>query len=78
MTITFESITLDSGTDDREAVLMLCDGSLTAVLTQLSDMHGALAGRWFVEIAFRQLPLSADETFDRLSAVEARMADAPH
>ena len=71
MPITFQPITLDSETDDRDAVLMLRDGRLVAVLTCLSDMHGVLAGRWFVEAAFRPMGKLVNETIDELASAES-------
>ncbi|WP_157134596.1 hypothetical protein [Sphingomonas sp. PAMC 26605] len=53
----FVPTTLDSDTPDSEAVMILRDGRLLAVASCLSGIHGALAGHWYIESAFRGCPI---------------------
>lgn len=69
MSIEFKPIELFHE-QDTVGRLVLIDGKLAAVLAQLSDAHGASAGRWFIECAFGALPRS-DTEFDDLDAVRA-------
>ncbi|HVK79128.1 MAG TPA: hypothetical protein VM915_00815 [Verrucomicrobiae bacterium] len=69
MSIEFKPIELFHE-QDTVGRLVLIDGKLGAVLAQLSDAHGASAGRWFIECAFGALPRS-DTEFESLEAVKA-------
>ena len=54
-------------TADDEASLVLLDGRLVAVLTQLRDeSHGEHQGRWFLEAAFTDRAPHAGQTFATL------------
>jgi hypothetical protein len=59
----FRAVQLDADHGDQDAVLVLRDGRLTAVLCRLGPMHDALAGRWFVEAMFAHHPLLNGRTF---------------
>jgi len=59
----FQAITLDTGNTDEQAVLVLKGGRLAAVLSHLSDLHGDLAGLWFVEAMFGNPPRRPRHTF---------------
>lgn len=63
--------------DERDQVgrLVLCDGRLVAVLCQLSDEHGDVAGRWFVECGFGQFG-GVEEYFDNLEIAETWFRNA--
>jgi hypothetical protein len=74
MTLSFQPIELSTRGPDCDGMLVLSDGRLIAVLSRLSDIHGALAGRWYVEAAFRDLPTTPEETFDSLVSLERRLA----
>jgi hypothetical protein len=37
---------------DEEGLLVFGDGRLVAVLVRLSGRHGAMSGRWFLEVGF--------------------------
>lgn len=63
MQASFQAITLDTGDTDEEAVLVLKGGRLAAVLSHLSDLHGELAGLWFVEALFGRSPRKLRHTF---------------
>lgn len=56
MTVTWQPITLDTDGVDDEAVLVLRNGRLAAILTCLGDIHGDAAGQWFVEMIFGSSP----------------------
>jgi hypothetical protein len=70
MALSFQSVTLDGGEQGSDAVLVYRDGRLLAVLTCLSDIHGELQGRWFLEAAFGTLPQPSPATFADLEAFE--------
>lgn len=72
----FVPTTLDSDTPDSEAVMILRDGRLLAVASCLSGIHGALAGHWYIESAFRGLPYRVDTTFETLGSLEAWLSTA--
>lgn len=73
MTLTFQAVTLDTETPDGEATLVFRDGRLLAVLSRLSDIHDDLAGRWFIEAAFGEVP-RPHQTFETLDTLEAWFA----
>lgn len=52
MTASYQGITLDTGGIDDQAVLVLREGRLTAVLSRLGAMHDDLVGKWSVEALF--------------------------
>ena len=70
MSLSFQTVTLDTETPDRDAVLVFRDGRLLAVLSCLSDMHGDLAGSWFIEAVFGDTPRSQPQTFETLARLE--------
>jgi hypothetical protein len=60
MTASFQDIKLDTGDGDDQAVLVLRNGRLIAVLSHLGAMHNHMAGKWFVEARFwRQSAIQA-------------------
>jgi hypothetical protein len=63
MAASFQEVTLDTGGADDQAVLVMRDGRLVAVLSHLSDIHDELAGMWFVETLFGNLPHKPRHTF---------------
>ena len=71
MALTFQAVRLDSSAPDQDARLVFRDGRLLAVATRLSDIHGELAGRWYVEVTFGAVPNMPDRTFASLPDVEA-------
>jgi hypothetical protein len=64
MSVSFQEIMLDTGNTDDRAVLVLRNGRLIAVLSQLSEMHDDMAGRWFVEAVFGPTPSTDRHVFD--------------
>ncbi|HEX8486080.1 hypothetical protein [Sphingomonas sp.] len=69
--VAFRPVVLDAGHGDQDAMLVLRDDRLTMVLSCLGEMHGELAGRWFVEAVFADTIRAPHETFATLEAVEA-------
>ena len=70
MALSFQSVTLDTHRPDREATLVWRDGRLLAVLSCLSAIHQDLAGQWFIEAAFGDLPKRQPEAFETLALFE--------
>lgn len=68
MQIDFQAIELDHA--DQVGRLVLRDGRLTAVLSQLSPEHAGRAGLWFMECGFGALARCEVE-FDDLDAARA-------
>ena len=64
MATSFQEITLDTRDADDHAVLVLRNGRLAAVLSHLSDIHGDMAGMWFVETMFGTSPAKLRHTFN--------------
>lgn len=63
MAASYQEITLDTGDGDDQAVLVLRDGRLTAVLARLGAMHDDMAGMWFVEALFGTPPSNSRHMF---------------
>lgn len=74
MALSFQSVTLDTNSPDRDALLVFRDGGLLAVLSCLSDIHGDLTGKWFLEATFGELPASQSQVYDTLAAFEDWLA----
>jgi len=70
MMIEFTPVTLDSGPEDNEAVLLFRDGRLLAVLTCLGEIHEEMQGSWFVETTFNGVCEPSQLMFDSLSEAE--------
>jgi hypothetical protein len=64
MALSFQPVTLDVTSPDREGLMVFRDGRLLAVLTCLSDIHDELAGRWFVEASFGEIPPGEAPVFE--------------
>jgi hypothetical protein len=62
----FQAVTLDTDAPDREATLVFRGGRLLAVLTCLSEIHADLAGKWFLEAAFADVPDVKPQAFDTI------------
>jgi hypothetical protein len=56
---------------DENAVLVLSDGSLVAILVRLDDpMHGSARGRWHLEAHFDHVPATG-RLFENVDEAEA-------
>lgn len=78
MATSFQDITLDTADGDDRAVLVSRDGRLTAVLSHLSEMHGDMAGMWFVEAMFVSPPFEARHVFTDPQEFVAWLGDEAH
>jgi hypothetical protein len=74
--LSFQTATLDTDTPDRNATLVFREGRLLAVLSCLSDIHGDLAGHWYIEATFGDLPGRQPRAFDSLALFEEWLATA--
>lgn len=73
MRLTLEPTTVASEFGDSRAKLVSMDGRLIAVLARLGQLHGDLAGRWFVEAAFGSATALIGESFATLDEFEAHI-----
>lgn len=64
--VTMQPITVDTGSDDRDGMLVMANGMLVAVLVQLATPDHEDAGNWFVEVALGQLKAHRAPTFGNL------------
>lgn len=80
MNIGLEPVDIDTGSDDREGMLVNRDGRLVAILVRLSEGHDG-AGKWFVEAGFGMLRDLRDTTFPTLETARewfaSQMTSAP-
>ena len=76
MALSFQPVTLDASGPDRDGALAFRDGRLVAVLSRLSDIHGDLGGRWFVEATFSDMPRRQPQTFETLDHFGDWLKDA--
>jgi hypothetical protein len=68
--ISFQPVQVATG-DDEDGLLVFADGLLVGVLVRLSDQHGEMAGRWFVEAAFGPVAdMVVRPTFPDVEAVQ--------
>ena len=70
MDLTFQPVCVANGYDE-EGLLVFADNRLVAVLVRLSNHHGELAGRIFLEVGFGGLSAPGDETFPTIEAARA-------
>jgi hypothetical protein len=68
--LTLEPVRVANGYDE-EGLLVFADDRLVAVLVRLSDHHGELAGRLFLEVGFGGLTAPGDQTFPNIEAARA-------
>ncbi|GAC1581250.1 MAG: hypothetical protein NVS3B5_15300 [Sphingomicrobium sp.] len=62
---------------DSNAVILLYEGALVAVLVQLSDaIHGRRQGRWTIEATFGVTDVRTSETFSSISDAAKEVSDA--
>ena len=70
MTLEYRPITLDAGIGDCTAMLVLHEGALLAVATQLGELHGELAGKWFLEAVFHATTTTRRDPFPDIAALD--------
>lgn len=66
MNFTLLPVLVGTGTADEDGRLVFYGGKLVAVLVRLSDEHGSMAGRWFLERGFGRLDAPCPPAFDGL------------
>lgn len=67
--IVLQPIAVDTGSDDREGMLVLANGMLVAVLVQLdASEHDHREGYWFLECGFGRLQGIVRPPFESLDA----------
>jgi hypothetical protein len=59
---------------DEDGILVFSDVGLLAVLVRLSELHGEMAGQWFLEATFGELHRSRDGLFRDLAAAQEWIA----
>ncbi|MCJ2009309.1 hypothetical protein [Methylobacterium sp. J-092] len=64
--VTMQPIAVDTGSDDRDGMLVMANGMLVAVLVQLAMTDHEEAGDWFVEVALGRLGAHRTLTFGNL------------
>ena len=70
MDLSYKDVTLDNEASDNRALLVFRNGRLLAVLSCLSDLHGELAGRWFIEVFFEGTPTLVGPIFETIAEFE--------
>jgi hypothetical protein len=76
MTLEFQPIAVATGSADREGALVLLEGRLLAVLVRLSDQHGTVSGRWFLEHGFGRFDQPVYKVFPDLNAAREWFAQS--
>ena len=71
MTLHLQPARVATGNDDSDGQLVFADGSLVAVLVQLSGQHGADAGMWFLEAGFGLIAVMSAPLFVDLDAAQS-------
>jgi hypothetical protein len=64
--VTMQSIAVNTGSDDRDGMLVMANGMLVAVLVRLSTPGHEQEGDWFVEVALGPLRGHLAPTFGNL------------
>jgi hypothetical protein len=77
-TVTFQEITLAADNGDDQAVLVLRDGRLAAVLSRLGEMHDRERGYWYVEALFGGSPFRVKHTFATPDSFATWLEGASH
>ncbi len=70
MSLRFQPVLLGSVPDGDDGMLVFQSDRLIAIVSHLGDLHGELAGRWFVEATFAEVAPMVHETFATLSDFE--------
>ncbi|MCJ2131016.1 hypothetical protein [Methylobacterium sp. E-045] len=64
--VTMQPIAIDTGSDDRDGMLVMANGMLVAVLVKLATPEHEQEGDWFVEVALGPLRVHLAPTFGSL------------
>lgn len=72
MNLRLETVQVASRDDDTDGRLVFAGDFLVAMLVRLSDLHGEVSGRWFLEAGFGPaLTLVDPPTFGDLDEAQA-------
>ena len=70
--ISLQPVRVKTGKDDEDGLLVLVDGSLVALLVQLSgEEQGELIGSWFLEVGFGPYATTQPPVFPSLVEAQA-------
>jgi len=69
MSLEFKPVLLDVDSGDDRGMLILHDGALLGVATKLGEIHGDLAGSWFLETVFDPAIIVPHEPFADIQAL---------
>jgi hypothetical protein len=70
MSLTLQSVRVETGSPDEEGCLIFASEKLAAVLVRLSAEHGEKAGGWYVEKGFGRLDAPSHPMFPDLQAAQ--------
>lgn len=74
--ISIYRLKLRTGSDDEQALLLLADNKLVAILVELADeCHGDERGKWMVEKIFGLGDARVPDVFDSAEAAAAWVGD---
>ena len=71
MSLTTQSVRVETGSPDEEGCLVFSEGKLVAVLVRLSEEQGVYAGQWYVEKGFGGLDGPKHPTFADMDAAQS-------
>ena len=74
MNLSLQPVRIANGYDE-EGMLVFAEDRLLAVLVQLSDEHGVLAGQWYLEVGFGRLDGPNHPTFPDLDAAQGWISE---
>jgi hypothetical protein len=70
VSLTIQSVRVETGSPDEEGCLILAGDKLVAVLVRLSAEHGQSAGGWYVEKGFGRLDAPSHPIFPDVQAAQ--------
>jgi len=77
MSLHLQPVQIATGCEDQESQLVFHEGLLVAILVQLSDLHEADAGKWFLEAGFGRVDEPCPPVFaeigDALAWISAKL-----
>lgn len=68
MKLRTEPVRVANGSDEKGVLVFTPDDRLAAVVTELTDKHEELTGRWFLEVGFGPVDGPNHPTFGSLDA----------
>ena len=70
MSLQLQAVKVETGSADREGQLVFRGQYLVAIVVKLSNEHGSLAGKWFLEAGFGRADNRTAPVFDDLQAAQ--------